>query len=186
MPGIDFGISEVALIAGAASAAVGAVGAISSANAQADASRFQSQVSANNAIIGQQQAQTTIASGEQQATTQALKTRATVGAIKAAQGASNVDVDSGSAVDVRSSQAELGMEDQLTIRSNAARQAYGYQVGAVSNTAQSQLLQKQASGAETAGLFNAGGSLLAGASSVGKDYAKFKQAGAIGSGSAFF
>lgn len=180
--GIGAGTAAVIGLAGTAlSAGVGVIGAITTANAQSDAAKFQAQVASNNAIIADRQAQTTIAAGEQQATISGLKTRATVGAIKAAQGASNVDVNTGSAVDVRSSQAELGMEDQLTIRSNAARQAYGYQVQSVSDTAQAQLDQQKASSAQTAGFLSAGGSLIGGASSVGKQFSDFKTSGALGS-----
>ncbi len=175
--------ATISLAATAASAAIGTIGAITKSNADADAAKFQAQVSANDAIIKQQQSQTTAAAGEQQATTQALKTRATVGAIRAFQGSSGLDINSGSAVDVRSSQAMLGMQDQLTIRSNAAREAYGYQVGAVSNTAQSELLRKQAAGQGTAGLIGAAGSLLSGASSVGNNYAKFRTSGVFGGSS---
>lgn len=175
-------LAAISLGVGVIGTGVSAIGAISQGNAQADAARYQSQVAANNAIISQQQAQTTIASGEQQAAIQGMKTRATVGAIKAAQGASNIDVNTGSTVDVRESAAELGMEDTLTTRSNAARQAYGYQVGATSDTAQAGLLQKRASGAETAGAFGAVGSLLGGASSFGKQFSDFKQAGVFGGG----
>jgi hypothetical protein len=175
----DFGVTEAIAIAGLASTAVGAgvsaIGAEQNAQAQKQAADFQSQVSANNALIAKQQAQTTAAAGEQAATVQAEKTRSMVGGIKAAQAAGNVDVNTGSNVDVRSSQAELGMEDALTIRSNAARQAYGYQIAATSDTSQAALLRAQASQAQVAGNFGAAGSLLSGASSFGRQFQQFRQ-----------
>ncbi len=67
-----------------------------------------------------------------------MKTRGQVGAIEASQAASNITVGSGSAVDVRSSAAEMGELDALTIRSNAEKQAYGYQTQAAAFTGEQQ------------------------------------------------
>src|SRR6201999_2427854 len=92
------------------------------ATAQADA--YQAQVAANNAAIAKQQSKLDIQSGEITAQEQGLKTRAAVGQEKAAQGASGIDVNTGSAVDVRAGTAEMGMVDSLADRSNAAKKAY--------------------------------------------------------------
>lgn len=170
----------VAVVAAVAGTALSVAGQIQQGKANEAASNYQAQVAANNAQLAKQQAQETNAAGEQQTAIQQMKTRATVGAIRAAEGASGVDVNTGSNVDVRSSAAELGQLDALTIRSNAARQAYGYETGATSFQAQSQLDRATASQAGTAGFFGAAGSLLSGASSVAKEYSAWQQASGRG------
>jgi metal-dependent amidase/aminoacylase/carboxypeptidase family protein len=144
-----------------------------SASAQSSAAKFNSEVAAENATLANQQATTAIQAGEQQAAMSQQKTRATVGAIEAGQAAGNIDVNSGSAVDVRSSASELGELDALTVRSNAARTAFGYETQAAADTGQSQLENYESDAATTAGDIGAGSSLLGGLSSAGTNYAKF-------------
>lgn len=181
--GFDLGISEVAIGALALSAvgtAVSVVGQMQNAAAQQKVANYQAQVAENNALLAKEQAKQTTAAGEAATMQQQMKTRATVGAIRAAQGASGVDVDTGSNVDVRSSAAELGQLDALTIRSNAARQAYGYETGATSQQAQAGLDRAAGAQAGTAGLFGAAGSLLSGASSIASQYTGWKLAAGSG------
>ncbi len=96
--------------------------------AKAKESQYQAQVAENNRQTSEQNARVAAAAGEQQAFNKGMETRQKVGGIVAGQAASGVDVSSGSALDVKSSTQELGQVDALTIRSNAAREAYGYQV----------------------------------------------------------
>lgn len=173
-------------IAGIAASAIGTgvsvLGSIQSSNATRQAANYQAQVAANNAAIAQGQANQATAAGATAVEQQGLKTRAEVGAIKAAEGASNVDVNTGSNVDVRSSAAELGQLDALTIRSNAAKQAYGYEIAGAGFTGQAGLAQAQAAQAGTAGGISAAGSLLSGASGVSNQYLRWQQvAGGFGS-----
>ena len=95
--------------------------------------------------------------------------------IVAAQGANNVDVNTGSAVNVRTSSQELANVDTRTIMSNAAKQSFGYQVAASSDTAQAGLDTQEASQAQTAGGIGSLGSFLSGISSVGANWAKYQQ-----------
>jgi len=172
----------IAVVAAVAGTAVSAIGQANAAAAQGKAANYQAQVAANQQQIASQQAQQASAAGEQQAYNQGMRTRALVGSIEAAQGASNVDVNSGSAVDVRSSAAALGQLDALTIRSNAARQAYGFETQGVSYGAEAGLQQQKASQAGTAGTLGAFGSLLSGASSVARQYQGYQLSGALGGG----
>ena len=103
-----------------------------------------------NAVNNKNNAERAAAAGEQNAAQAELKGRAAVGAIRAAQAANNVDVNTGSAVDVRSSAAETGQLNALTIRNNAAREAWGYQNQAASNTAQASLDTMQGQAAQDA------------------------------------
>lgn len=172
---------------GVAAIALGVLGSLASvagtvvgAEAQSANASYQAQVAANNAKIAQQNARWTMQAGEQKANNEGQKTRAEVGSIKAAQAARNIDVNSGSAVDVRSSASELGELNQLTIRSNSSRDAYAYSVQAMNDQAQSTLDENESSQAMTAGMIGAAGSLLGGASSTVGDYMKFNAAGAFG------
>jgi hypothetical protein len=83
-----------------------------------------------NAALADAQAQDAIARGSVDEGRQRLATRQNIGATRAAQAASGVDISSGSAADVQASEAGLGELDALTIRNNAAREAWGYNVDA--------------------------------------------------------
>lgn len=96
-----------------------AIGAARSADAQAKMYRYQADVARINQEWAAQQ-------GGANAMQYGSKARQQEGAIKAAQGASGIDVNSGSAVGVQEGQRKTIEADNLTIRSNAARTAYGY------------------------------------------------------------
>lgn len=125
-------------VAGASAAKQAAAAQQQQYNAQAAEQNYQAQITINNQTTATQNADVTMAAGEQQADNEGLKSRANAGAIKAGQAASGVDVNSGSAVDVQTSAREVGQLDALTVRSNAAREAYGYQVAASNYGAQAQ------------------------------------------------
>ncbi len=170
------GVAFAPLMAGVglAGAGVSAAGSIEAGNAGQAAAAYRSQVAANNAKIAQTNARMDIQAGEVAATNQGLKTRAKVGEEKAAQGAAGVDVNTGSAVDVRAGTAEIGMLDALTVRSNAAKQAYGQLVNASNYETQSKLDLMEGEQAKKAGEIGAISSLLGGASTVGGNYAKWQ------------
>lgn len=169
------GIDPVSLaVVGAAGAGLNAYGSYESGQSQAAAASYQAQIAANNAITAQQNAKWDIQSGDIAATNEELKTRAQIGTAKANQGASGIDVNTGSSADVRSGMAETGTANALTQRSDAAKKAYSAQVEAVSDTAQSKLDTMQATQAQEAGEIGGLGSLLSGASTVGGNYAKWK------------
>lgn len=150
-------------IASLGSMALTGVSSIEQGREQAESAKYNSEVQANNATIATQNANLAGAEGAANAAIEQQKTRAQVGGIKAAQAANGVDVNTGSNVDVRSSAAELGELNAITIRSNAAKTAYGYQTQSVSDTAQSQLDQSQSKYAAEAGYVNAGSTLLSSA-----------------------
>lgn len=154
----------------AASAGLQAAGAIEQGQAQSKAAAYQAQVATNNATIAKENANYATAAGEQSMVNQQKKTKATIGAITAGQGANNLDVNSGSDLQVRTSAAQLGQLDALTIKNNAARTAWNEENQASSYTAQSQLDTSESKSSSLAGFINAGNSVLGGASSIGKLY----------------
>lgn len=139
-----------------------ALGSIAQGRQQAASAKYNAQVQENNATIARNNAALAAAEGAANAGIEQQKTRAKVGGIKAAQAANNIDVNTGSAVDVRSSASELGELNAITIRGNAARQAYGYQTQASSDQAQAQLDRQQAKYDAQAGYLNAATSLIGG------------------------
>ena len=153
------------VIAMAAATAISAAGSIEQSRAQAASAGYNAKVAAQNAQIATENASYTGAQGEQNVGVQGAKNKATEAAITTNQGASGVNINSGSSVDVRESAAKVGMLDALNVRSQAARAAYGQQVQATSDIAQSQLDRSQQKADITGGYLNAGATVLGG---VGK------------------
>lgn len=142
-----------------------AVGAISTGQAQSQEAAFQAQVARNNAVAAQEQANYTVHAGETQAETEGLRGAAAVGHIKAAQAANNIDVNSGSAVDVRKGAATAGQENTETTLNNSLLKAFGYQTSASTYTAQAGLESYAASEIPVGADVGALGSVLSKASS---------------------
>lgn len=164
----------VAVATSAAGAATSAMGAIKQGNAAQAAADYNAQIAGMNAVNNKNNAERAAAAGEQNAAQAELKGRAAVGAIRAAQAANNVDVNTGSAVDVRSSAAETGQLNALTIRNNAAREAWGYQNQAASNTAQASLDTMQGQAAQDAASITATSDLLSGAGKAAGGYGDYQ------------
>jgi hypothetical protein len=180
---MGFTPAAYAAIATAVIAAGTSAYSVESSNAAASANAaYQAQVAKNNQAVANANAQFASQRGEALTNQQQLKTRAAVGAIKAQQAADNIDTDSGSAVDVRSSAEQLGQLDALTVRSNAAREVYGFQTQGVNFSAQAGLLESESDQAVNAGNLGAASSLLGGAASTSGMAAKFQLAGGSGGG----
>jgi hypothetical protein len=168
-------LAPLMLVGGLAGAGLSAAGSYGSMEASSRNAAYQAQVAANNATIAMKNAAMDTQSGEIAAGNQGLKTRAAVGKTLAQQGASGIDVNTGSAPKVRAAESELGMMDALTIRSNAAKKAYADTVAATGDTAESQLLTSESQQASAAAPVSALGTFLSGASSAGGSYAKYLQ-----------
>lgn len=163
------------VIAGISIAVVGlgltAAGQMQQASAAKAAANYQSQVAASNQQIATQNANYAAASGEQQAAISQQKTRADIGAIEAGQGSSGVDINSPTASAVRTSATEVGALDAQTIRSNAARTAYGYETQSTNFGNQASADQSQAANDLTAGYVGGAGGLLSGVGNESMNYA---------------
>jgi hypothetical protein len=86
-------------------------------------------------------------------------TRGLIGAQRAALGSSGLDLNVGSAVDVQADAAGLGEFDAMTLRNNARREAYGYQVDAATLRNRA-LLARTAGRNQAAGIRDAAASTL--------------------------
>lgn len=169
----------VGIAANVGGSILGAFGSEEAGQAQAAQYKYQQGVALVNAQIAQQNASYATATGEVEAQQSGMATRAQIGATQAQQGASGLDVNRGSTVDVRASEADIGAENQAVTRSNAARAAYGFEVQGVQATAQAAVYGMQATQALTAGDIGAASSLLGGAGSVSSKWIQAKQVGAF-------
>ena len=142
---------------------------------------YQSAVAKLNAQIANQNSEYATQVGELQATQAGLQGGQTMGRIKAAQSASGLNVNSGSASQVRASQKEATANTVAGIRSQAAKTAYNYQVEGVQYSSQAQLDTLAGKNARTAGMIGASSSLIGAASSVSSEWLRGQQLGMWGS-----
>lgn len=158
---------------------IAAYGAIKQGEAQADAAEYNAKVQEQNAQLAKRNAEIAGQSGEANAAIEQQKTRALVGEIRSNQAASGINVDTGSAVDVRSSAAELGQLNALSVRTQAVREAYGYTQQAASAESESKLNKYEAGEDRTAGWLTGAGTALGTLSSTGTKYYEWKKAGSL-------
>lgn len=157
-----------------------AVGKIFGGESQSSMYKYQAGVARINQQINLQNADYSRHVGEVEAQRLGMKTRQEIGTTKVVQSGRGLDVNSGSAADVRGSQQALGQHDEDTVRANAMRKAYGYDVEASKNAAQAGMYDKASSNAKTAGYIEAGASLLSTAASVSDKWLKASQVGVYG------
>ena len=93
-------------------------------------------------------------------------TKQLIGAQRAAAGSSGIDANSGSALDVQSDSARLGELDALTIRNNAAREAWGYSVQAANERTQGAMAKAAGENEASAKNAEAYSTLLTGAANI--------------------
>jgi hypothetical protein len=147
--GAAAGIAAAAAVAGAGLSAYGSI----------QQGNYSAQVARNNATIQQQNATYSTQAGVQSAAVQSMQNAATYGQLTADQAANNVDINTGSDVNVREGAQAAGQLDTMTVMHNALLSAYGYNVQATSDTA-------QASQDQEAGYLDAGTGILGSVSSL--------------------
>lgn len=163
---------EIALYAVAAATA--AYSAYESGQARKEASQYQAAVARNNAIISEEYAKAEIVRGNRLEEAKRSETAQRQGAIRAAVGASGLDVDSGSPLRLQEDTAMLGEYDALTIRSNALKSATGFRTQGMNYTAQAGLDDMTGAAASRAGTLGAWSSIIGGASSVSGKWANWQ------------
>jgi hypothetical protein len=152
-------------------------GALSEGKSKSSMYNYQAGVAELNARIAKQNRDYALSKGEFEAGRYGLKARQTFGAIRTGQAASGFRLDSGSNKDVAESAHELAKIDLATIRSNAAREAYGYEVEAASQQNQASLYKMAAADAKKGSAFKAVASLISGATSVASKWTQGTTAG---------
>lgn len=169
------GVSTATLLAGA-SLGLGAIGTgasfIGQMNQQAAAGAQQNylaQMSRQRQMLAEQQAQDAIKRGQIAEQRQRDVTAQRIGTQQAALAAQGTTLE-GSPTDILGDTARAGEFDARTIRSNAAREAYGYQVQGAGYGADAALRDSF-----RPSYLGAGSSLLMGASSLADKWSKFQQ-----------
>ena len=157
----------------AVSMMVSAAGAAYSGVASAQAANYQAQVAKQNAELAREKAKMAAESGAEEEEKLALTSQQQQGRIRAAFGASGVDVNTGSHALVEAGQSEMAETDQQLNREKTMRSIWGYNVEATSMENQAELYSKEATDKLVGGGLSAGGSLLSGMGTGNKDYGWF-------------
>lgn len=151
-------MTGLALLLAGAGAATQAVGAVKAGNAAKKAGQAQkgaaesgAELSDYNAAVADLQATDATQRGVEEESRFRSQVKATIGSQRATQAAQGVNVGYGSAVDVQGDAAFLGELDALTIRTNAAREAWGYKVQAQDLRTRATIQRKEGVAAEAAG-----------------------------------
>lgn len=149
-------------------------GSLFGAYSQLQAGKFNSRAANFNANYQRMLASQSIQAGESQVNNRVLQQRLAVGRTNAGAGGGGVVVGGGSAGAAVATQNALANEDVQNIRINAARRAYGYDVGAVDQ-------MRRASEAAATAKQQAIGTLIGGASEEELEsdprYAGFRRSG---------
>lgn len=164
----------IAIAATVLSTAVATAGSIQQGRAAQAQANYQSQVAENNSIIAQQKADDARARGAIEERQQRIRTAQLIGAQRAGAAARGVVVDEGSALDITTDTAGIGELDALTIRSNAEREARGFEQEGLEFRSEAQLRQMAGRSARSDSLFSAGGTILSGASAVSDRWYKLR------------
>jgi hypothetical protein len=157
----------------------GAIGALTTGAANAAMYNYKAGMALINKQVADQNAQWDIQSGDVSAEEKGLQGGQAIGATKVAQSGAGVDVNSGTAAVVRQNQTSSIGYDQSIIKWNAGKKAYGQEVAAAGDQAESVLDTSAASNAKTAGDIAALSSVLGSVSSVAS---KWSQANTLGIG----
>lgn len=134
-------------------------GAGVSAYGQVKAGRESKAAAEYNAQIADTQAEDALVRGRDEESRFRQELKGLIGSQRAGFAAQNIDVGSGSAVDVQADAAYLGELDALTIRSNAAREAWGYKVQAQGQRTAGSEASRAAKFGAASTLLGTGGSL---------------------------
>lgn len=140
---------------------------------QREASESEAQLAEFNADVADVQAQDALERGADEESRFRSSVRSMIGSQRTAFAAGGIDVGFGSAVDVQADTAFLGEQDALQIRTNAAREAWGYKVEGVDLRRRADIARKtgvylEAAGkeAQKASRYAAAGTIAGGAVSL--------------------
>lgn len=173
---------ELLLAGQAAGGVISVVGALMEGDAKAKGFAYKASVARMNAEIAKQNKEWALRTGEKEAIQTGQKTAQMIGAQKVAQAAGNLDVAVGSPAEVRESQRTIGLKDQTTIRENAGRRAYGFDIEAEKHKAEAGMYDVASTNARTASYFKAAGSVLGSATSVAGKWSEGQQYGMLNQG----
>ena len=174
--------AALSLGASALSTGMGVVGMIGQQNAQAQAAsaaqaqaRYQAQVAEQNRELMRRQEADALQRGQVAEENRRRLTAQQIGQQTAGLAAQGTDF-TGTETDILGDTAAAGELDARTIRANAAREAYGYQVQGLGYGNEASLqYTRAANSAYAPNYLGAGASLLAGASTLSDKWRRFQQ-----------
>lgn len=146
--------------------AIGLVSSMQQGNAQNAQAQAAATTARTNAGYANKAAADAITRGTYDADIQRIRTSQSIGTQRAAMAANGGQVNSGSNATIQEDTAQLGELDALTIQNNAAREAYGYKVQALSGYSNANALVQQGASAQRnsllGGVIKGAGSLFGG------------------------
>lgn len=155
----------IGMVAGAAGSIMQGMGAMQQG-------QYQAEIASRNAIVAKQNAAAALAAGNAKQQDQAMQQAAQMGKAKAVQGASGIDVNSGSAPLVLGGEAGLAGLDQSRIKQGSVNTAQNFIRQSQDFTAQAQIDKQTGTNA----MFS---SLLGGVNSVASKWSVYKQYGVM-------
>lgn len=161
------------LIAGLVGQGISAYGAIKAGKAAKKAGQLaheakdsEAELEDYNAGVADLQADDAVLRGQMEEDKFRGAVRGAIGTQRAGIASGNIDVSYGSAVDVQADAARLGELDALTIRTNARREAWGYQVTAYDYRKGAEITRKEGVNLQKAGKSQGNAAYISGAANV--------------------
>jgi hypothetical protein len=148
------------------------MGQMQSANAQAAAANYNARVQENNAQIARDNAADARKRGLVAMDDTMRKTSALKGRQIAVMSANNLDITSGSPLDILGDTAQLGQWDARTTENAYEREARGHETQSMNFSAEAELSRMNARASKSAGTIGAIGTLASGIGSVANSWYK--------------
>ena len=141
-------------------------GKIAGGIANKRAADYQAGIADLNRQIAEQNAKMALERGQVEQQEQDIQSLTMIGTQEAVQGASGIEVTSGSAVQARAVARRLARLDALRVRENSRLEARAYRTQAIGQQAQATLLRREGRQSLVAGFLGGFSSLISGASRV--------------------
>lgn len=167
------GLPALSIAATIGSTVLGIGGQIAQGNENAALANYQAQVAANNQILANRAAQDAKARGDIAAANAQTSANSLLGRQKTALAANGVNVNQGTALDIQGNTKAVSENEALTIRSNAAREAYRYETEGANYGNEEAVALSKAANDQSAIFGNALGTALTGGGSVADKWYKF-------------
>lgn len=145
------------------------------ASAAKDSANYNAAIQNNNAKIAEYQAKDAVQRGDQATEDHMRKVAQLKGSQKASMAARGLDLSEGTPLNILTDTDVFGEIDANTIKTNAAREAWGYRAQGSNSTAQAGLYKMQADNQNP--LMAGAGTLLSGAGSVADRWSKYGSKG---------
>lgn len=158
-------------------AIVGALGSVVQGMNASAMSSYQANVARANAQIMEQNRVAALKKGQIDTQIAGMKYAAQAGSIAAHQGASGIDMGSGSSTEVRAGAAEMANLGQENVNTDAKYKAYNFDVQKAQYNNQAGLYDAKANSDMVSGFFGAMSSIVGGASNFADKWDQFKIAG---------